>query len=201
MTRVLRFTLLLAFGGLAFSSTLRAQSPGRAGVRFGAGADISGGVAFGGQVDYTLFRGVDAFEVGAGAFGGKFEEDSNNGFNDYHEETNLLVIAALANYLFRHGSETGGPYFVAGLGVGGVTVEWREESPTDTSLGSSLPGGGSFQEEDGTVAGFILNAGIGHRLNEQVDIRAQVPTFLVAASDERESQVIPTFTVTVGIGF
>ena len=186
MTRALRFTLLLAFGGLVFSSSLGAQSTGRAGVRFGAGADPSGGVAFGGQVDYTLLQGVNAFEVGLGAFGGKFEEDNNNGFNDYHEETNLIVIAALANYLFRHGSETGGPYFVTGVGVGGVTVEWREESPTDTSLGSSLPGGsGSFQEEDGTVAGFILNAGIGHRFNEQVDIRAQVPTFLVAASDER----------------
>jgi hypothetical protein len=33
-----------------------------------------------------------------GAFGGKFEEDTNNGFNDYHEETDLIVIAALANY-------------------------------------------------------------------------------------------------------
>jgi hypothetical protein len=90
---------------------------------------------------------------------------------------------------------------VAGVGVGGVSVAWREESPTDTSLGGALPGGGRFQEEDGTVAGFILNAGIGHRFSEQVDIRAQVPTFLVAASEERESQVIPTFTVTLGIGF
>ena len=41
MIRALRFTLLLAFGGLVFSSSLGAQSTGRAGVRFGAGADIS----------------------------------------------------------------------------------------------------------------------------------------------------------------
>ena len=201
MTRVLRFTLLMACGGLAFSSTLHAQSAGRTGLRLGAGADISGGVAFGGQIDYTLFQGVNSFELGLGGFGGTFQEDSNNGFNDYHEETNIIVVAALANYLFRHGMGTNGPYFVAGVGVGGVSVEWREESPTDTSLGPSLPGGGSFQEEDGTVAGLILNAGIGHRFSEQFDIRAQVPTFLIGASDEREAQVIPTVTVTVGIGF
>ena len=94
-----------------------------------------------------------------------------------------------------------GPYFVLGAGVGGVSVSWREESPTDTSLGSPLPGGGSFQEEDGTVGGAILNAGIGHRINESVDIRAQVPTFIIAGGDQRESQLVPTFTVTVGFAF
>ena len=42
MTRALRFTLLLAFGGLVFSSSLGAQSTGRAGVRFGAGQPFPG---------------------------------------------------------------------------------------------------------------------------------------------------------------
>ena len=54
--------------------------------------------------------------------------------------------------------------------------------------------------EEGTVAGLILNFGIGHRFNEQVDIRAQAPTFLVGSGDERGGSVIPTLTVTLGIG-
>ena len=199
MTRAFRLALLPSCFVLTLSTAAHAQ--GRAGLRIGAGADISGGVAYGGQLDYTLFQGDNSFELGVVGFGGKFEEDSNNGFNDYHEETNILVIGAMANYLLRHSMEVNGPYFVAGVGVGGFTVEWREESPTDTSLGSPLSGGGSFQEEDGTVAGLILNFGIGHRFNEQVDLRAQVPTFFISGTDARDAQVVPTFTVTVGIGF
>jgi len=190
---------LLACLGLGLSNTVHAQ--GRAGLRIGAGADISGGVAFGGQIDYTLPRGSNSFELGLAGFGGKFEEDLSNGTNDYHEETDILVVAAIANYLFRHDMEGGGPYFVAGIGVGGFSVEWREESPTDTSLGSPLSGGGSFQEEDGTAAGLILNFGIGHRFSEQFDLRLQVPTFFISGGDERDDQMVPTLTVTVGIGF
>jgi len=158
-------------------------------------------VAYGGQLDYTLFRGLNSLEVALAGFGGTFEEDSNNGFNDYHEETDLVVIGAMANYLFRHGLEASGPYFVLGAGVGAISVSWREESPTDTSLGSPLPGGGSFQEEDGTVGGLILNPGIGHRFSERFDVRAQVPTFFVAEGESRAAQTIPTFTITLGIGF
>ncbi len=60
MTGLLRVTLLLTFSCLFSSAPVHAQSSGRAGVRFGAGADISGGVAFGGQIDYTLFQGVNS---------------------------------------------------------------------------------------------------------------------------------------------
>ena len=155
----------------------------------------------GGQIDYTLLQGPNSFELGLVGFGNKFTEDSNNGFNDYQEETDVLVIAGIANYLFRHSMANGGPYFVAGAGVGAFAVEWREESPTDTSLGSPLAGGGSFQEEEGTTAGLILNFGIGHRFNEQFDIRAQAPTFFISSGDQRGDQVIPTLTVTLGIGF
>jgi len=97
--------------------------------------------------------------------------------------------------------DTQGPYFVAGIGVGIFSVDWREESPTDVSLGSPLAGGGSFQEEDGTAAGAILNFGIGHRFTEQIDLRAQVPPFLIGSGDQRGTQAVPTFTLTLGVGF
>ena len=186
---------------LTVATPASAQRPGRVGVRAGVGTDISGGIAGGGQIDYTLFQGENSFELGALVFGGKFEEDSNNGFNDYHEETSVVVFGAIANYLFRHSMEVPGPYFVAGAGVGAVSVSWREESPTDVSLGPPLPGGGSFQEEDGTVGGLVVNFGIGHRFTEQVDLRVQAPTLFIGAGDSRESTIVPTLTVTIGIGF
>lgn len=201
MRRTFHGVLLLISLEVALVSTAFAQSPGRTGARFGVGTDISGGIAYGGQIDYTLFQGDNSLEFGLAFFGGSFEEDSSNGVNDYHEETDILVFGGMANYLPRHGVDSGGPYFVVGLGVGAFSVNWREESPTDTSLGSALAGGGSFQEEDGTTAGLIVNLGMGHRFTEKFDLRVQVPTFFISSGDSRESQVVPTFTLTAGIAF
>lgn len=207
MRRILCFGLVLALG-VAVADLAYAQKAGRAGVRFGVGTDIEGGLAWGGQIDYTLFQDPNAFELGFAVFGGNFKETSDNGFavgtpqyNQYDEETKIRVFGVIANYLFRHSMELSGPYFVGGVGVGAVSVEWREESATDTSLGPPLPGGGSFQEEEGSTAGVILNVGIGHRINEKFDLRAQVPTFFISGGEDRDGKVIPTFTITAGVGF
>ena len=201
MRRTVHSALAVICLQLGLVSPAFAQGQGRTGARVGVGTDIGGGIAYGGQIDYTLLRADNSIEFGLAFFGGSFEEDSNNGFNDYHEETDILVFGGTVNYLLQHGMDTGGPYFVAGVGVGAFSVDWREESPTDTSLGSPLTGGGSFQEEDGATAGFILNLGIGHRFTEKFDLRAQLPTFFISSGDSRESQIVPTFTVTAGITF
>ena len=180
---------------------LAQEDPGSVGLRFGLGTDIEGGIAVGGTVDYTLPQQANALELGLTLFYGSFDEESNNGFNDYFETTELLVVAAIANYLFRHSMDVSGPYFVVGAGAGAFNVWWREESPTDSSLGPPLSGGGSYQEEDGVAGGGIINFGVGHRFTEKVDLRAHVPTFFVAGGDEREGGVIPTLTLTLGIAF
>ncbi len=197
-TPTLAATLLL----LGLLSTEDATAQGTFGVRFGAGTDVTGGIALGGTANYTLPQSAgNALELGLNLFYGSFDEESNNGFNDYFETTDIFVVAAIANYLFRHSLEIPGPYFVAGAGVGAFNVSWREESPTDTSLGSPLPGGGSFQEEDGTTGGLILNFGIGHRFNEAADLRFQVPTFFLGEGEQRESAVVPTFVLSLGVSF
>ncbi len=205
MKRSQRFGLVLiclvTCLGTAAGNTASAEKAGAVGIRAGVGTDIEGGLAYGAQLNYTLFQGPNAFELGLAVFGGKFEEESSNGYNDYFEETNLLVFGALANYLFRYAMELEGPYFAAGIGVGAISVEWEERSPTDISLGTPTPDGGSMQSEDATAAGLILNFGIGYRLTEQFDLRAQVPTFFISGSDDRDGKVIPTITLTLGFNF
>jgi hypothetical protein len=201
MKRLVRIGLILAFIGIAYVDAAHAQKVGSVGVRLGIGTDIEGGIAYGAQLNYTLFQDQNAFELGLAVFGGSFDEESNNGFNNYYEETNILVIGAMANYLFRYALELPGPYFVAGIGVGAISVEWEERSDTDVSLGTPLPGGGSMQSEDGTTAGLVLNFGIGHRFNETFDLRAQVPTFFISATDVRDGKVVPTITLTLGLNF
>lgn len=155
MQRLLRFGMLIVvcvvIGG---GNSVYAQESGAVGIRLGIGTDIGGGIAYGGQLNYTLYQTRNAVEMGLAVFGGKFEEDSNNGFNDYHEETTIFVVGAIVNYLFRYALDIPSPYFLAGIGVGSISVEWEERSDTDSSLGTPLPGGGSVQSEEGTTAGL-----------------------------------------------
>jgi hypothetical protein len=180
---------------------LKTEPTGTVGIRFGVGTDIEGGLALGGQISYILFKDMNAIELGLGVFGGSYEETSDNGSNTYNETTDLLVIGAMGNYLFRYSLDASGPYFIVGAGVGVVSVSWEETSDTDTSLGTPLPGGGSMQSEDGSAGGVLLNFGIGHRFNRQFDLRAAIPTFFIGGSDERDGKVIPTFTLTAGLNF
>ena len=212
MLRVSSFVLLLGCLGLQLPAAVHGQGSGRIGIRGGAGRDTAGGAAYGGQIEYTLFDGTNSIELGLAAFGNTLVEDTSIGSHDYHEETDLLVAGVIANFLFRHSMQAAGPYLVAGLGVGSSIVDWREESPTDLTLGAPpssrsrrignpLPGGGSFQEEDGVGVGMIVNLGIGQRFHEHLDVRAQVPMFLLASTDVRDPKWITTLIVTVGIGF
>jgi hypothetical protein len=169
------------------------------GLRFGAGTDITLGLAYGAELNYTKVLGGNAIELGLAGFGGSFDETTEEGCCTYNEETNILVLAAVVNYLISYARS--GPYFVAGFGVGGISVDWEERSPDDISLGTLLPNGGSMQSEDASSAGTILNFGIGQRFSKSFDIRAQVPTFFVFSAPGEASGVVPTFTLTLGLRF
>lgn len=167
-------------------------------VRFGLGTDVSGGVVYGVEFNILKEKDKNGVELGAMAFGGKFKEDSNNGFNDYHEETSVFVIAVLANYIIDYGT-LNSPYFVFGFGAGIISIDWSESSPTDPSLGTPFGSSGSMTDESTTTAGTILNIGMGYRFSEKIDLRAQIPTFIILGGVDKASSTIPTFTVTLGI--
>jgi hypothetical protein len=187
--------------GMAGTAAAQEEKPGAIGVRVGIGTDIQGGIAYGAQLNYTLFQRANAVEMGLAVFGGNFEETSDNDFNEYHEETTILVFGAIVNYLVRYSLDTGGVYFLVGAGVGAISVEREERSDTDTSLGTPLPGGGSMQSEEGTTAGVIINFGLGYRFNKTFDLRAQVPTFFISGGENRDGKVVPTITLTAGLSF
>ena len=145
--------LLLIFFEVSLVGTAFAQSEGIAGARVGVGTDISSGIAYGVQLNYTLLQDENSVEFGLTFFGGSFEEDREEAVHSYREETDVLAFGGMVNYLFRHAMDNGGLYFLAGAGAGAFSVDWREESLTDPSLGMPLPGGGTFQEEDAVAGG------------------------------------------------
>jgi hypothetical protein len=203
MKQTTTIALALVFFGIAACGVASAQDrKGAFGVRLGVGADIEGGPAYGGQVNYTFNMGSGGLELGLAAYGGSFEEASNNGYNDYYEKTDVFALGAVANYLFGRKPEGRGIYFLAGGGVGSFSVEWEERSPTDTSLGPQLAEGGSMQSEEGEAVGLILNTGIGYRFNKRFEIRGEIPVFFIPGDGgERDGSVVPTLTITAGFTF
>jgi hypothetical protein len=178
----------------------RAQT-GRAGVRGGVGTDVTLGIAYGAGVNYFVPRGNGGFEPGVILFGGSFSEESTSGIHKYTEDTDVFAFALLANYLVNYAPDRRGLFVVAGFGLGAIMVDWTESSPTDTSLGTPRPGGGSMQSDDGTAGGTIFNFGMGANLASRFDVRFEVPVMVTFSPPGGASAVVPMFMVTGGFRF
>src|SRR3989304_1867411 len=85
------------------------------------------------------------------------------------------LLLPSATFLFRSAPRRSGTFFALGTGAAAVSASWEERSPTDTSLGTPLPGGGSMQDSDGTVGGLILSAGIGRTFGSGLEARLDLP--------------------------
>jgi hypothetical protein len=181
---------------LFFSSFGQSDQIGTFGIRAGAGTDISFGIAYGAGFNYRL---VENTEMGLAFFGGSFSETSDNGFNEYEETTDVFAMAAQANWLFNHDSEQTKPFFIAGTGLAFISYSWEETSETDTSLGPPLPGGGSFQTEEGSTGGLLFNLGLGMTFSSPFDMRLEVPIMIPFGTEN--VGVIPLFVLTAGYRF
>lgn len=187
------FTILIV-------NVVYAQPTGTFGIRGGVGTDISGGIAYGGSINYQFPLGNNWAEIGPVFFASHAEETTEE-INTYVETTDLVVFGVLANYLFNYNPNEPGVFFVAGFGFAAISVEWEEKSDTDISLGTPLPGGGSKQSADGTAGGSVLNVGVGYKFAGTVDVRAEIPVILIAGAPGEASAVAPAFTATLGIRF
>ena len=169
---------------------------GAFGVRAGLGTDISGGLAYGIGLNYSMQHNM---ELGLLLFGGRSSETSDNGFNIYEETTDVFVLAATANWLFSYRPEESKFFFVTGTGLAFISADWEETSETDTSLGTPLPGGGSMQSESGSTGGLIFNLGAGYTFTSPFDLRFEVPIIVPFGFDN--VGVIPAFMLTAGYKF
>ncbi len=173
---------------------------GRFGIRGGVSTDISGGLVFGGSLNYLLPTYSNPFEIGLVVFGGSFEETTEE-FHTYVEKTDILVIGLSGNYLINYNQSSQGLFFLVGTGLAFIDVTWEESSDTDESLGPPLPGGGSIQSDEGSTFGFIFDLGIGYKFSNNVDARFEIPVFIITSAPGKASSVAPTLVLTLGVGF
>lgn len=190
------FILFLAF--LFLTNPLFSQNPnGSFGIRAGLGTDISLGLGYGIGANYLLPE--SKIEIAVVLFGHTSEETTEE-FNTYKETTDLFVFGIMANYLFGYELNERGAYGIIGFGISAISIDWEETSPTDGSLGTPLPYGGSKQSESATGGGSIVNIGGGYSFGN-VSLRAEFPVIISFSAPGEASGVIPTFMITLGYNF
>lgn len=193
---MLIFVLCTVYSVFARVGVTFAENSG-IGIRAGMGTDITGGIAYGIGVNRLISNDL---EVGAVLFRAHVEETTKE-IHTYTETTDVTVFGVLANLLGNYRLNQSGVYYLAGVGLGVFNVNWEEKSPTDTTLGTKLSGGGSKQSAEGTAAGSILNLGLGMNFKNNFDIRAEIPMFFIFSAPGQAAPFIPTFTATVGYRF
>jgi hypothetical protein len=176
------------------------------GLRGWGGVDLEGSTVYGGQIEVTDLGASHSVElavagIGATRLGEEYGVRHGEVSFPYREDTRVRSVAVTANLLIRHGSGVRGPYLVLGLGLGPQWVDWRLETEYNR-LGTPLPGGGSFLEEERMVLGTLLSAGVGLRIHRHLDVRGQVLTMLVPSTKLREDlKLMPVFVLTTGVAF
>lgn len=171
------------------------------GIRAGVGTDITLGLAYGGGINYYLGMPFNGLELGIQAYGHHSVETTNNGYNDYTDTTDLQAVVLLANYLIHYKPNEAGFFAVTGIGLGVIHLTFVETSPTDISLGTLLPGGGSSMSFDGTVGGSVFNLGFGYNFKNNIDLRLEVPFMVLFSKPGSMSSVVFAGTFTMGYRF
>ena len=151
--------------------------------------------------NYFIPGANGGLEVGGEFFVHHSKWEGAEGDHVYFEETDLIVFGAIANYLWNHLPDTSGLYFLTGFGLAVIMVDWKECSPTDTSLGYSYASTGSCASDDGANAGSVFNLGFGYASAGGFDVRAEAPLIVLFDSPGNAAGLVPTFTLTAGYRF
>jgi hypothetical protein len=156
------------------------------------------------QIDLTEVGETHSVELALAAFGARLDQAytgvAASRLHAYEEVTHAEGLGLVGSLLIGHARSGLRPYWVAGIGVGPLWVEWRKVSPTDDGLGTRLVVDGSFREESVVKLGSMLQVGIGLRLRQRFDLRAQGQALVVPSTNAREDlKFMPAVTLSAGL--
>jgi hypothetical protein len=201
----MRTRALLLAVVVALPLPLGAQARDRIGLRAGAGVDRTGRVVYSGQIDFIEASGNSAVELAITGFDGTLKQDyfaiaEDDRRHRYRERTDVLGGALHASWMPGYSLDSGGPYLTLGLGLGGFQTDWVGQSPTDRFMGPLVPGVGYRSIEHTLELGCLLSVGLGFRLHDLLDVRAQLPTAMIPSTKRRDLKLVPAIAFTLGIG-
>ena len=161
------FLIVLAGAGFAAAAEKDPVFSARAGV----GTDINLGIAVGGGAGYLQrFQGMPPVDFGIDLYyyhgTSSSKEQVGTHLNTYNDTTTLMVYAVSANFLHNYHPGQKGFYFITGVGVGAVSVDWVHQSPQDASYNDS---------GDYTGGGLLLNLGATYAFGPGFELRLLAP--------------------------
>jgi len=190
--------LCLAPLASAFAQDFASFHPG---IQAGVGTDLNLGLAVGLKASVMPFDiDVNPLEVGVEVFYSNSTETSDNGVNEYEEQTELIILGVMANYLYNYSLEDPSFFLVAGVGIAGISMWWEERSLTDVSLGIPWKTG-SRQEAEGIAAGAVLSVGGGYAFAKGFEIRLEIPVIFIFGPYGEASAIAPALTLMGGYRF
>ena len=187
----------LALGVLVaiLSSGCLAQDP-TWGLRGGMGTDLTGGATYGVGLTRMVEMDGTPIELGGVVFGASVGGSNVDSFQYHEESTDVFVLAATANFLVNYQPQE--LYFLSGIGVGLISMDWEEYNPVETTAGPVI---GATHSEEGTAAGAIVNLGVGYQMSDDMDLRFEAPVFIMSSAPGEAASVVTTFVFTAGIRF
>jgi len=197
MKEILILFLSITLLSFYLNPLLAQDDDGSFSIRGGLGTDINGGLGYGAGLGYKF--PYSNFELTAVFFAHSSEETTED-FHTYTETTELFVYGLLGNYLIGYRDKVPGFFGVVGIGFSAISVDWEESSPTDESLGTPLPEGGSKQSEAVTGGGSVINAGFGYSFGN-LSIRAEFPVIFTFSPPGGASGIAPTFIAMLSYSF
>jgi hypothetical protein len=142
------------------------------GLNAGVGTDVSLGLAAGVGISYLMVNDPElSLEAGFNLYFSSYKESSVDGPADYvyYDSATTIIFAVAANALFNYNPKTAGIYTLAGLGAGGVNINWEKSSTDDPTYNDS---------GDSTGGSLIINLGVGGTFGNGFELRAQLPVFM-----------------------
>lgn len=148
-----------------------AQDKPELSARAGIGTDLNLGIAVGGGLGWILrFPGWPPVEAGIDLYYYHGVDSSQEmvgpSLNTYNDTTTLMVYAVSANLLHSYAPGQRGLYYITGLGLGAVSVDWIHQSPQDTSYNDS---------GDYTGGGLLINLGLAYAFGSGFELRLLAP--------------------------
>ncbi|MCP4132180.1 MAG: hypothetical protein GY754_14510 [bacterium] len=180
---------------LFFSMALRAQETAKPfGLRAAVGTDINLGIGGGIGAGYTLFFSPgSALEMGGDFFyhysyEKNADEDTGNTFD---EETELMIFAVRASWLFGYHPNEGGFFFIAGVGVVVASIDWTKYMIDKVSSAKS-----EANWLETTSAGNLFSLGVGYAIGNGLEVRLELPLLIFYSAGDAAA-IAPTLTFSV----
>ena len=179
------------------SEQTEGPSLGAFGLRGNVGTGVQGNLGFGGGVTFAWMpQSSTAYEFGIDVFFSEINDHYTEGFGTRTEALDLLIVGGRVNWLWNLRPDRSSFYLITGFGFAVAAYDWALIDDTGYSPGT----GQSLDEDEGTVAGNVINLGAGWSTASGFGARLETPLLYFYGAGDAVA-FVPMFTFSLTFRF